>query len=241
MVELLAASREPRGVTDIARTLGISKPRVHRHLRALVDRGYARQDPITERYEVGIKVLALGEDVRDRFDVATAARPVMGRLRDVTTQTVTIAALVERQVVVLDLLRGATFDFGLRSGSVLGFHSSAHGLLALAFGPPGLLEATVSRPLEAPANQAELSPEALRCRIDQIREQGWATAADQVLVGVNALAAPVFDHRGVLRGSIAIVGLTQFIPEAPEGKLIEAVLSAAREASEHLGWRGSPP
>ena len=62
LVELLAASREPRGVTDVARELGISKPRAHRHLRALVQRGYARQDPRTEGYEVGIKVLVAGRD-----------------------------------------------------------------------------------------------------------------------------------------------------------------------------------
>ena len=46
-----------------------------------------------------------------------------------------------------------------------------------------------------------------------MRRQGWATAVDAVQIGVNALAAPVFDHRGDWRGAIALVGATQFIPE----------------------------
>ena len=67
LLELLARSREPRGVSDVARELGITRPRAHRHLRALVQRGYASQDPRSEGYEVGVKVLTLGEAVRDRF------------------------------------------------------------------------------------------------------------------------------------------------------------------------------
>src|SRR5271166_3053702 len=82
LIELLAGSGRPRAMSDIGREMGISKARAHRHLRALVQRGYVLQDPDTERYEIGIKLLALGEAVRDRFDVLGATRPEMGRLRD---------------------------------------------------------------------------------------------------------------------------------------------------------------
>ena len=82
LLEHLAAQRTPRGVSEVARELCISKPRAHRHLRALVQRGYARQDPRTDGYEIGVRVLALGESVRDRFDVAGAMRPVLGPLSE---------------------------------------------------------------------------------------------------------------------------------------------------------------
>jgi len=45
LLEHLAASPAPRGVSEVARELCISKPRAHRHLRALVQRGYASQHP----------------------------------------------------------------------------------------------------------------------------------------------------------------------------------------------------
>ena len=53
---------------------------------------------------------------------------------------------------------------------------------------------------------------------------------------VNALAAPVFDHRGDWRGAIALVGATQFIPETPSGEQIGHVTAAAAAASRRLGW-----
>jgi len=238
LIELLATSPEPRGVTDIARELGISKPRAHRHLRALVQRGYARQDPRSEGYEVGVKVLALGEAVRDRFDLGRLARPVMSALRQATGLAVTVSALVEDQVTVLDMLQGKTLiEFGVRPGAHLDFHTSAHGLIALAFGPPALLEAVLSKPLPRLTAHTLTDPEAIRAEVAQVRRQGWATAVDAVLIGVNALAAPVFDHRGAWRGAIALVGATQFIPQVPSDLLISQVTDAGAQASRALGWR----
>lgn len=238
LVELLAHAPRPRGVTDIARELAISKARAHRHLRALVRRGYARQEAETERYEIGVKLMVLGEAVRDRFDVLTAMRPEMARLREATGQAVTASALVEGAVVVLDLLPGRTLiEFGVRPGATLDFHASAHGLVALAFGPPSLLEAVAAGPLKAWTAATLGRASEVKAEVERVRLQGWATAPDQMMLGVNALAAPVFDHRGEWRGSLALVGSTQFIPARPAAGQIAAVTGAAAAASDRLGWK----
>lgn len=239
LVELLAESRSPRGVTEVARDLGISKPRAHRHLRALVQRGYARQDPRTEGYEVGIRVLALGEMVRDRFDLVTALRPVLNDLAARSGIAVTLTGLVEDAVTVLDMIHGRTLiEFTTRPGARLDFHASAHGLVTLAFGSPDLLEALLSRPVKQWTSSTLTAPDDIREAVEQVRRQGWATAVDAVQIGLNALAAPVFDHRGEWRGSIALVGSSLLIPEKPTDSMIEMITSAAASASRQLGWRG---
>jgi DNA-binding IclR family transcriptional regulator len=58
-----------------------------------------------------------------------------------------------------------------------------------------------------------------------------------MMTGVGALAVPVFDHAGAWRGAVALVGASQAIPAEPPRALIEAVVSAAAEASRNLGWR----
>jgi len=238
LLEVLATSSQPRGVTDLARELTISKPRAHRHLRALVQRGYARQDPQTDGYEIGVRVLALGEMVRERFDAIGAMRPAMAPLREATGLAVTASAIIGDEVVVLEMLQGPNaIQFTVRPGSSLDLHASAHGLVALAFGPPALLNALLSRPLNAFTDRTLTEPEVVRAEAARVRRQGWATAVDAVQVGVNALAAPVFDHRGVCRGALALVGPTQVIPEAPFERQIELVTQAARDASVRLGWR----
>jgi len=240
LLELLAAARHPKGVTEVARELDISKPRAHRHLRALVQRGYARQDLRSEGYEIGIKVLALGEQVRERFDVVGAIRPVMGPLREATGLAVTASALLGDDVVVLEMLQGRTLiEFGVRPGSRLDFHASAHGLVALAFGPSSLMDAVLDRPLTAWTAHTLADPASVRAEVAHVRSQGWATAVDAVQVGVNALAAPVLDHRGICRGAVALVGATQFIPERPSDEQIAHVTGAATVASQSLGWEGA--
>jgi len=237
LLEHLAASRQPRGVSEVARSLGISKARAHRHLRALVQRGYACQDEATDGYEIGVRVLALGEAVRDRFDAAAAIRPVMGPLREATGLAVTASVLAEGAVTIVEMLQGRTLiEFGIRPGSRLDFHASAHGLIALAFGPPELLGQVLSRPLNAWTEHTITDAAAVRRLVETVRRQGWATAVDAVQIGVNALAAPVFDHRGDWLGTIALVGATQFIPETPSDEQIAHVRDAAAAASRRLGW-----
>ena len=242
LIEFLAGSARPHPMSDIARRLGISKARAHRHLRALLQHGYVLQDPATERYEIGTKLLALGESVRDRFDVLGATQAEMGRLRDETGQTVTVSALIDGSVVVLELLRGkAVVEFGVRPGSTLDLHATAHGFVALAFGPRELSERVLSGSLKAWTDATVTDREKLKKLIVRVRAQGWATAADQMLVGFNALAAPIFDFRNVWRGTIAIVGQTDIIRATPSEEQCAQVSAVAAEASRRLGWRGTLP
>jgi len=225
LIEHLAAAPGAVGVSEVARALGISKARAHRHLRALLQRGYARQDVATERYEIGARLLPLGEMARERFGVLDAVRPEMVRLREATGQAVTASVVADGGVTVLEMLPGRTLiEFGVRPGARLELGGSAQGLVALAFGDPML---------------AQAQPEAVRDEVETVRRQGWATAADRVMRGVNALAAPVFDHRGRCRSALAIVGSTQFIAAQPTADQIEEVTRAAARASGRLGWRAA--
>jgi DNA-binding IclR family transcriptional regulator len=239
LLELLAEARQPKGVTEVARELGISKARAHRHLRALVQRGYAMQDSRSEGYEVGIRVLTLGEQARERFDVIRAIRPFMASLREATGLAVTASALVGNEVVVLEMLQGASpIDFGVRPGSRLDLHASAHGLVCMAFGPPHLLDIALARPLRRWTPHTLADPVMVKAAVERVRRQGWATAVDAVQIGVNALAAPVLDHRNICRGAVALVGATQFIPAEPSPGQLELVATAAAQASRSLGNQG---
>jgi DNA-binding IclR family transcriptional regulator len=152
----------------------------------------------------------------------------MVRLREATGQAVTASVVADGGVTVLEMLPGRTLiEFGVRPGARLELGASAQGLVALAFGDPSLAQALP----EADA--------ALRAEVEAVRRQGWATAADRVMHGVNALAAPVFDHRSHCRAALAIVGSTQLIAAQPtEGQIAEVTHAAAR-ASGRLGWRAA--
>lgn len=237
LLERLASSREPIGVSELAREFASSKATVYRHLQALLLHGFVHQESTTMRYAAGIKLFILGERLRERFDILAVAREEMARLRDETGQPATLSALVENQVVVLEVLQGhAIVNFGTQPGTVLDLHASAHGNIALAFGPESLMAHCLARPLKAWTPQTICSPGALQRAVAQVRARGWATAPNRVLQGVNGLAAPLFNHVGDYVGAVAIAGSIQYIPASPPQDQIRAVTQTAERISRKLGW-----
>lgn len=237
LLERLASSRESIGVSELAREFASSKATLYRHLQTLVRHGFVHQESPTMRYAAGIKLFILGERLRERFNIIAVAREDMARLREETGQPVTLSALVENQVVVLEVMQGqAIVNFGTQPGTVLDLHASAHGNVALAFGPEALMKLCLAKPLKAWTPQTICSPGALRRAVTQVRSRGWATAPNRVLQGVNGLAAPVFNHAGDYVGAVAIAGSIQYIPASPPQAQIKAVTQTAERISRTLGW-----
>jgi DNA-binding IclR family transcriptional regulator len=77
----------------------------------------------------------------------------------------------------------------------------------------------------------------LRRELVRIRKLGWAQASGEMLMGINAIAAPVFSERGECVASIAVVGSVQFLPRSGNDRIVLAVLKAAEQTSGNLGYR----
>ncbi len=236
-VEYLVQQSRPVPLAQIAEALSSSKATIYRHLVTLQRHGFVRQEPETGRYEAGIKLMVLGESLRQRFDIVSAARADLMTLRDHTGQAVTVCAAIDAELIVLELIQGRTLiEFATRPGTRLAFHASAHGKIWLAFGSQERLADIANGPLQAWTPATIVSRDALLAELDAVRERGWATAPNEVITGVNTLAAPVFDHRQTLVGSIAIVGATQFIPPVPDPEQIREVVGTAARISRGLTW-----
>lgn len=236
VLEVLA-DRGPCGVTDVARALDVPKMRIHRHLRTLVAAGYARQDPASEKYAIGVKFWLIGKSVADQFDFLSAARKVVTGLRDALGHTVTAGIIDGEDMLMIDTERGTSqIEIGTKPGSRFAFHASSQGKLALAFGPADLMDKVLSGPLEETTPKTCTDPDELRAEVSVVKRQGWAVAPEQILIGINALAAPVFYADGSLAGTLSVVDSIQFLPAQPSDHQIGTVLSAARQASAELGY-----
>jgi DNA-binding IclR family transcriptional regulator len=239
LLERLAGSAEPIGISELAREFDASKATVYRHLKTLLKHEFVRQDAATTRYAAGVKLLVLGERLREQFDILRVARDDLAKLRQETGQPATLTTLIENKVVVLEVVQGqAIVNFGTQVGTVLDLHASAHGNVALAFGPERLMSYVLAKPLKQLTPQTITTPAALQRTIAQVRARGWAVAPNRVLQGVNGLAAPIFDHRNAYAGAVSIAGSVQYIPATPPPEQVRAVMQAAERISHKLGWKG---
>ena len=242
VLEHVAARTEAVGVTAIAAALGSTKSRIHRHLRTLVDQGYLAQAGDSEKYQIGERLVALGRAVCERFDLASVASDVMRDLRDALGHYTVVSQVESSGVRVLATLSGnSILEIGVKRGSILAFHCSAQGKIALACGDPVVRAQVLGSRLYAQSPKTITNPRLLQREIERIRRLGWAVAPGESALGINTLAAPIFDAGATLVGTVAIVDSIQHIAEHPSERQVQAVVEAARRISALLGGPAAGP
>ncbi|MCO5081064.1 MAG: IclR family transcriptional regulator [Rhizobiaceae bacterium] len=236
VLEYLVEAGAPCSVTESALALGITKTRLFRCLRTLIAAGYVEQDS-SSRYVASSRIYLLGQAYASHRSLLREAQPHLEMLSQRTHQTATLSQLEESGMRILGMARTRNaIEITTRTGTLMQFHSSAQGLLGLGFGPERLLEQQRWVKLERLTDHTLTDYESLLRRVEQVRRQRWSVSPETMLVGINALAAPIFDHGGQLVGTIAIVGSVQFVPPTPYPEQIAAVTEAAARISQALGF-----
>lgn len=237
VIETVAASDEDIGVTEIASRLGLTKATVFRHLQTLVERHYLAQNARTSRYRLGVQCQLLGQLSSNRVDLRSASEDAAHWLRSQTGLSVVVSAVQSRNVVVLTMHTArAQLQIGVQPGSELSLFSSAQGKIALAFGRPALMNMVKRQKWEATTPYTITDRDVLQTKIDEAREQGWADAPEELALGLNAIAAPIFDDSGECIGTIAVVALIQQLPREVNPAVTEALIIAADRVSANLGY-----
>src|SRR5262245_42059159 len=98
----LEASPEGRGVTDIARALGLPKSAVHRLLVTFQACGFVQQQPETSRYILGPVLARLGLCAADLFTPRRVARPYMEALAHEVGESIFLGTLCEDSMLVVE-------------------------------------------------------------------------------------------------------------------------------------------
>jgi DNA-binding IclR family transcriptional regulator len=235
VLEAVAFSDEELGVTQIAERLGLTKGSVHRHLLTLVERGYLVQNPVTTRYARGPRSRLLAHYAPETNLIQLASGP-MRELRDLLGHSVVLSESSPRGALVLSMVVGtAAIEIGVRPGSELPFHSSAQGKVLLAFAPRVLRERVLAKPLTAFTSHTVIDTAPLEEELARVVQQGFATAPEQAMLGINAVAAPIFDAKDSCAGALALVGSIQFLPAELDAKSIAALKATAAQISRTLG------
>jgi len=237
LIETLAASESPRGVTDLAGDLQLTKSNVHRLLTTLQREGYVRQIPPHSTYELTTKIWELGNNVIRRMDLITVAQPAMRRLADQTGETVHLSVLEDTDVIYVDKIESAHH---IRAHTSVGARAPAYtvatGKAMLAQMPDHYLERFDGR-LNRFTDTTRTSLADLRADIEQARAQGYASVLHgEWREGIAAVACAVLGRSGELAGAIGMSGPDTRIKRKQLKQFAEDVTEAARTISAALGY-----
>jgi len=235
LLDELAAAQRPLGVTQLARALDQSKARIHRYLSSLRQSGLVEQDAASERYRLGWKLFQLGEAAGRQFDLRRLAEGHLRKLRDLTGLTALLSVPVNGEALVIAALESErNVCITVKPGNRPAAHCSAQGRVVLAFADAAARERQLRRKLARPTPHSIAEPDAVRRRLAAVRERLYEDAPNEVLTGMNTLAAPILRDGDALVGVIGIVGSIQDIPSpAPAGQ-VELVRGCAAALSDLL-------
>lgn len=233
------SEREPElGVTTLSQRLGLGKSTVHRLLRALLHGGLVEQNTETEKYRLSIEILQLaGTVLRQMDDVQQVARPYLRALADACQETVNLTVLAGDGVLNVGRVPSPRMVRNIGwVGRRMPLHCVSAGKVFLALMPEAERERLLSRELVRFTERTITDPARLRKELEDVRRLGYSVGLEEMEVGLNAVAAPIRDHRGVVIAAISVSGPSFRITPEEIHSLAALTLQTANDISHHLGY-----
>jgi DNA-binding IclR family transcriptional regulator len=196
ILDLLAGGGWRTGA-EVARELKVHRSTALRLLGTLERHALVERDQRTARYRLGRRLPQLASVVTGELDLRYVARPVCEQLAVAAGETATLDALIGDVIVPIEQ---ATASTSVMSVNWLGrrtpVHCTASGKAIAAFAPDAVRERLLSLPLDRVTPHTVTDRAELEAQLEIAQRDGVARTHEELEVGLDAVAAPVFGAGG---------------------------------------------
>ncbi len=225
--------------SKIAGQMNTSRAVTHRFLMTLKDLGYVER-AAGGGFQLTFKVLELGMQKLDGFEIRHTAHPFMQELALAFGETVNLGHWDGRAIVHLDKINSSEilrFDVGM--GAIAPAYCTGLGKAILAFLPESEFNAYLeSTELVAISPKTITDPVRLKAEAVQIRQRGYALDNEELSLGLRCVAAPVFDYAGKPSYAISVSGPTPRMTDPRIDQIQTMLLMLCRKLSRQIGAPG---
>jgi len=170
------------------------------------------------------------------LDFRKVAIPYMHELVEISRETVQLAVLDGDEVLVLEREHSPeaiTVNLGLRSQ----VHCTADGKVLLAAlaneNAIGVLERN-GMPQNTVNTITDINQ--MLSHLEKVRQQGFAISADELVEGVRSIAAPVYNHNGLVIAALSILGPGSRLTLERISRLVTVLKETCTSVSMQLGY-----
>src|SRR5437588_8341125 len=227
---------------DVARELGVHRSTALRLLATLERQSFVERDQRTARYKLGRRLAQLASVVTGELDLRSLARPVCEELATAAGETATLDVLAGDVIVPIEQATASTSVVGVNwLGRRTPVHCTASGKVILAFGPASVRERLLGTQLEQVTPHTITVRAELESQLDAARTAGVAHTYEELEVGLDAIAAPVFGADGDVVAALDVSGPSHRLRAAGRPDLDRLTKEGAADISRRLGYRGRRP
>ncbi len=234
VLEVLARSELPMGVTALSEGTGLGKSNVHRLLQTFIELGYVETSG-SGNYRASLRLWEYGSLVVSRLNVRQLSRPMMESLALITRETVHLSELQRGEVLYLDKIESSE---PVRAYTQLGGRAPAYctatGKAMLAFEDPGVWRNTLAD-AEVFTQKTISTFERFEAEASRIRTQKYAINRGEWRADVLGLAAPIVDGNGKVVAAIGISGPASRLDAQELETIAPNVVAQAKQLSLAMG------
>jgi DNA-binding IclR family transcriptional regulator len=196
-------------LTELSKSIGISKSSTLALLRTLVDAGYVRARHPGPRYLPGMALVRLGDQSRAAQPIDDIAQGFIHQLAQETGMTIRLAINEGgRPVFVSRVDAPGSIRFHTMLGVRESPHVSSAGKAILAqLSDEEISDVINEMGLSARTRHSHTTMASLMRDINQIRERKYAIDDEEDVEGVFCIGAAFFDHTGNCGGAISATGI----------------------------------
>jgi DNA-binding IclR family transcriptional regulator len=240
VLEILAR-RGQAGVTEIAAELGVHKSTASRIVSVLERRGLVDQPQKRGKYRLGMGVVRLANVATAQLELAQESRAACERLAADIGETVNVAVYDDGWAVNISQVRGpAAVASHNWVGQRTPLHATSSGKVLLAAQPDEVRDALLAGPLERYTDRTVVDPGPLRRELDRALVRGWASTREELEVGLNAVAAPVYGYGGGVVAAVSVSGPSYRLVARSFPAVAERVVASATAIGTRLGAIDGP-
>lgn len=233
VLRLFSTTQRSLRVADVSAELELQRTTSHRYLSSMANVGLLEREK-ENAYRLGPLLVQLGTVALSSLPVLQIADPYLQRLANDADETAVLAVWGGLGPVVARVHESADrlVNIVVRVGSPLPLEA-AQSQVFLAF----LSDPSAQRLLmQLPDGRRR----AVQAGTDRVRRDGYLVSSE-VVQGIRAVAAPVFDGNGDVCATVALVGTVNGIPDSPNSGLLLALVSTAARLSRELRYVGPLP
>ncbi|MGL4790873.1 MAG: IclR family transcriptional regulator [Anaerotignaceae bacterium] len=237
ILEIFEDGNKPKSVKEIALELNLSKSTVFGLINTLANLNYLQQDEETLKYNLGIKVLALGNVISQSNVLTKIANPHLQKLSFKFQETCLFAIEENGFVVYVDKTESSSsISIKTRVGTKKELSCTGVGKCFLAYMNPEKVDTIISMGLKAATKNSITDRQRLLEELESIRKKGFAFDNEEYELGISCAAAPIFNKSGNIVASMCLTGPTARIKGINIVELSTALKEVAKEISKELNY-----
>jgi len=235
ILELLAQSKEPLGISDLSGKLNLNKSTVFHIVHTLMDLNVL-ENQRDGKFVFGTRFYILGNMAGKRSKLIQAVHPYLDTVNEKTKLSAFLGLRSDRQAILIDKVDSA---YGIKLSSEIGLQMpvlAGAGIKAMLshLSEEEIDEILARTELKRYTPHSIIDKAAYKEEILEVRRQGVAFDREEYIEGMVAFAIPIKANGKDLQAAIWAAGLTRQVPETSIPELTQLLKGISEEINYRL-------